>query len=59
MAELEQAPTTSSCCGAEQQKDCCDPSEKDECCSSESGGCGCAAREASAEDVREAPSSAR
>ncbi|HWT22273.1 MAG TPA: arsenite methyltransferase [Solirubrobacteraceae bacterium] len=50
MAEL-----ISSCCAPEAQADCCAPGDKDACCSTgAAGGCGCAAGEPAAADLREA-----
>ena len=58
MAELRTVEPTqaSGCCGAEAQATSCEPAVKEECCgtATESGGCGCDARQlAEADDIRE------
>jgi arsenite methyltransferase len=56
MVELTTEPTpTSSCCSTETQAACCGPSEKDSCCSggATADGCGCAAGQTDAPDIRE------
>jgi arsenite methyltransferase len=58
MAELTDTKAAeaadSSCCSTEAQADCCEPTDKADCCAPESSSCGCAAGEASGDEIRDA-----